>query len=162
MFQDFNFMAYFRELLNNTKFQISSAISFGAALLLLIFKAKTLTLVLTILFLLPFSLIIVSLIEKIYFKIYNVRKRKKDWNNLTAEELNFVSYYIKNNTKTQYVVAYNGTYKDSGIINPLINKKILYIASNMSEFRGESYMTREQCFPFNIHDDAFEFFKDKK
>ena len=77
---------------------------------------------------------------------------------MTHEEIEFVSHYIKNNTKTKYVIAYNGAWRDSGIINPLIHKGILYLASEISEYRGDSWENMDQSFPINIHDDAYKFF----
>lgn len=162
MLSNINFMDYFREVANSTKFQISAAISFGAALFLIWSGDNDpIKIALTILFLFAACMFLISLAEKIGFGIYKEIKKKRNWNNLTPEEIEFVSYYIKNNTKTRYMVIFNGTYRDSGIINPLIGKRILYRASDMSEFRGDSIYDREQCFPFNIHDDAFKFFCEK-
>jgi hypothetical protein len=157
---DISFIDYFKEVAKSTKFQISATVSFGTALFLTWFGEHQVTkILLTILFLFPASMFVTSLIEKAFFWTRQKIRRKHQWNALTPEEIEFVSYYINNNTKTRYVVIYNGTYQDSGIINPLIRKGILYRASNTSEFRGESWMSAEQHFPFNIHDNAFEFFQ---
>ena len=153
---------YFKEVTGSLKFQISAAITFGTALLLVWLKENNeLKILLTILFLFPICMFIGSIIEKAYLLIRNSHQKKVAWNSLTPQEEEFVSYYIKGNTKTRYMPAYNGTYRDSGIINPLIGKHILYIASNMSEFRGESWMSAEQHFPINIRDEAFLFFTKK-
>ena len=93
--------------------------------------------------------------EKIFTIIANKYRRNKAWNNLTDDEQKFLAFYFINKTKTQYVSCYNGTYTDSGIINPLIKKEILYLASNLSEYRGEHWAAREQQFPINITDDAY-------
>lgn len=161
MFSNLNVMDYFKEVSNSTRFQVAATISFGTALILIWINTEIIRILGTILFLFPLSMLITSLIEKIYTKVEQSIKRKKDWNNLTPEEQEFVKFYIKNNTKTRYMIAYNGTWQDSGIVNPLVNKKILYLASNMSEFRGEDWQDMEQRFPFNINDNAFEFFKEK-
>lgn len=162
MLSNFNFSDYFREVANSTKFQISAAVSFGTALFLIWSdNSDPIKITLTILFLFAACMFVTSLAEKAGYGIYKKFKRKKDWNSLTPEEIEFVSYYITNNTKTRYVVANNGTWRDSGIINPLTQKGILYLASNMSEYRGDSWMDSNQTFPFNIHDDAFKFFTKK-
>lgn len=162
MLSNFNFTDYFREVANSTKFQISAAVSFGAALFLIWSENNNpIKVILTILFLFATCMLVASLVEKTGSWIYKRVKRKKEWNNLTPEEMEFVLYYVKNNTKTKYIIAYNGTWSDSGIINPLEQKGILYRASNMSEYRGDSWQNMDQTFPFNIHDAAFEFFKKK-
>lgn len=159
MLSNINFMDYFREVANSAKFQISAAVSFGTALVL-IWSGEDdhIKTIVTILFLFAACMFVISLTEKVFYGIYKKIKKKRDWNNLTPEEITFVSYYIENNTKTRYVVINNGTYRDSGIINPLIDKRILYRASNMSEYRGDSVYTMEQTFPFNIYDEVFSFF----
>lgn len=163
MVSNINFMDYFREVANSAKFQISATLSFGCALYLIWFSASDLLKVtVTVLFLFPVSMLFITLVEKGVFKIYQRYNRSKQWNNLTPEESEVVFHYIRNNTKTKYVIMHNGTYRDSGIINPLIDKGILYIASDMTEYRGNDFLNMEQCLPFNIHDNAFEFFKKKK
>ncbi len=123
MLPNINFMDYFRVIADSTKFQISAIISFGTALFFIWSDDNDPTKVtLTILFLFPVCMLVVSLVEKVGYSIYKKIKRKKDWNDLTPEKAEFISYYIENNTKTRYVNIYNGTYKDSGIINPLIRK----------------------------------------
>jgi hypothetical protein len=103
---------------------------------------------------------IVSTIEETYIFITNHIWRNIAWKKLTPEEETFISHYISENTKTRYMPANNGTYRDSGIINPLIRKGILYIASNMSEFRGE-WLDASQYFPINMTDKAFSYFNVK-
>lgn len=155
-------VSYFKEVAGSLKFQISAAITFGSTLLLVWLEENNqLKIFLTILFLFPTCMFVGSIIEKIYVRISNHRRKKVAWNNLSPQEEEFIAYYIKENTRTRYMPAYNGTYRDSGIINPLIGKRILYLASNMSEFRGESWMSAEQHFPVNIRDDAFSFFTKK-
>lgn len=92
-----------------------------------------------------------------------VHKRLYLWNHLTPEELEFIACYFEKNIRTKYVIAYNGACKDSGTINLLLNKSIIYLASGMSEYRAEggSCMSADQYFPFNIYEDAFTFFKRK-
>lgn len=155
-------MDYFREVANSAKFQISAAISFGTALVLIwLDDNDPVKITLTVLFLFAACMFIVSLIEKIGYGIYKRIKKNRDWNNLTPEETEFIKHYIQSDTKTRYQVAYNGTWQDSGVITLLKQKRIIYLASTTSEFRGESWMSAEQTFPFNIHDDAFKFFKKK-
>ena len=157
---------YFKEVTNSTKFQLSATITFGTAMVLIwIDSTKITEIIFTILFLFPTCMLLSSLVEKIfsffmgiYVSFDQERKKKAAWENLTPEEIEFIQYYIMNNTKTRYVRIFNGTYQDSGIINPLISKGILYMASKTSEFRGDSIFDAEQTFPFNIHDEAFEFF----
>lgn len=155
-------ISYFKEVGSSLKVQISAAITFGTALILVWTKnSDNLKITLTILFLFPALMFIFSLLEKLCLFIKKERQQQKLWSNLTPEEVEFISYYVKNNTKTRYMTANNGTYQDSGIINPLIAKNILYIASSMSEFRGESRQSMRQQFPINIQDKAFGFFTKK-
>ncbi len=162
MFPNINFMDYFKEVANSTRFQISASVSFGTALVQIWLENNDpVKITFIVLFLFATCMFIVSIIEKIFGFIYSEVRRRKDWKNLTSEELEFVKYYINGQTKTRYVVAYNGTWSDSGIINPLCEKGILYLASNISEYRGESFMTMEQNFPFNIHDKAYDYFAKK-
>jgi len=162
MFNLNHVLNYFKEVASSLKFQISSTITFGAALLLVWSKENDQQkILLTILFIFPLCMFLGSIIEKFFLLIRKKIQQKVDWNNLTPIEQQFISYYINNNTRTRYMTAYNGTYTDSGIINPLISKGILYIASRMSEYRGESWMSAEQQFPINIHDKAFAFFAKK-
>ena len=162
MFSLKDVVGYFKEVTSSLKFQISAAITFGSALLLVWLKENNeLKILLTILFLFPTCMFVGSIGEKIYVRISNHQRKKVAWNNLSPQEERFVAYYTKENTRTRYMPAYNGTYTDSGIINPLISKRILYLASNMSEFRGESWMDAEQHFPINISDEAFAFFTKK-
>lgn len=99
----------------------------------------------------------IAFVEIIVF-LHHWNREKNIWSNLTEEEKSFIDYYVERKTKTRYVTVYNGTYTNSGIINPLIQKKILYLASNMSEYRGESRMSAKQQFPINIHDGAYKYF----
>jgi len=161
MFNLKELISYFKEVASSSKFQISASITFGMALLLVWLKENDqLKIFLTILFLFPLCMFVGSIIEKIYLLIRNYHYQKIAWKNLTPQEEEFISYYTKGNTKTQYMPVYNGTYAESGIINPLINKQILYIASNLSEYRGD-WMDGQQYFPINIHDKAFLFFTKK-
>lgn len=159
MFNLDQIFSYFKTLASTSlKFQISAAITFGTALVLVwLNEDNELKIFLTILFLFTFCMVTSLIIEKIYIAYRKKKRRSKDWNSVTQDELDFLSYYIKNKTKTRYVPCPNGTYQDSGIINPLIKKEILYVASTMSEFRGSEF-NREQQFPINIHDTAYEFF----
>lgn len=151
---------YFKAVSGSIKFQLSAALAFGAALVLLwIKKGSELQILLTILFLFPIFMFFGTLIEKIFLFLKNETQRKRDWTNLTPEECNSIQHYVNNNTKTQYVLINNGTYRDSGTINPLIHKGILYIASDVSEYRGNDFMSMNQYYPINIQDRAFEFFK---
>jgi len=157
-----NFMAYFQAVFNNVRFRISSAVTFGVVLLLILPNGDNpIKILFTILFLFPFCMLVVPFLEYICNAITIKIRRSSDWSNLSPEEIEFISYYIKNETKTRYVVVCNGTWHDSGIINPLVSKKILYLASNESEFRGNSWATAGQYLPFNIYDDAFRFYKKK-
>lgn len=105
-----------------------------------------------------FSLFSGIAIAELVIKVGNIfYKRFYLWKSLTEEENIFVSYYIRNNTKTQYVTAYNGACVSSGTINLLLKKRIIYLASQMSEYRDN-----KQQFPFNIYNDAFYFFKRHK
>ncbi|PIR00428.1 MAG: hypothetical protein COV66_06785 [Nitrospinae bacterium CG11_big_fil_rev_8_21_14_0_20_45_15] len=162
MLSNFNFIDFFREVAKSTKFQISAAVSFGVALFLIWSeKNDPVKVTLTILFLFAACMLVSSLAEKFGCWILKKIKRNKDWNTLTPEEKEFVSHYILNNTKTRYVITFNGAWRDSGIINPLIHKGVLYLASEISEYRGDSWEIMEQTFPINIHDDAFKFFTKK-
>lgn len=148
---------YFMEVAKSTKIQISAAFTLVVPLYLIWHGDKDYAkLTVTILFLFPTSMLIIFLLEKICFGISSYIKRRKQWNSLTPEEIKFISYYITKNTQTRYVSARYGTYSDSGIINGLIVKEILYMASNISEFREGG-----QTLPFNITDRAFSFFKKK-
>ena len=160
MFSLEQIISYFKEVARSIKFQLSAIVTFGSVLWLVWFKeGSEIKIILTILFLFPLCIFLFSIVEKaILFFIAKV-ERRKHLNNLTPEELEFISYYTDNDTKTRYMPCINGTYKDSGIINPLITKNILYIASNMSEYRGDHWMSKEQYLPINIHDDIFAYFK---
>lgn len=161
MFTADQIATYVKSLIESVKVQVSAAITFGTVLALVWFnnEGNELKIFLTVLFLFPLTILVYSLIEKVLLTIKTSAKKKKDWVNLTPEELNFIESYIKRNSKVRYVTVYNGTYRDSGIIQLLTEKNIIYRASSMSEFRGEDWMSREQQFPFNIHDEAFTFFK---
>ena len=160
MFSLKEIIGYFKEVASSVKFQLSAAITFGTALALVWLNQEEndLKIFLTILFLFPVCMFVIGLIEKIYLAVRNNRRRIKAWNNLTIDERRFLAYYLTNKTKTRYVSCRNGTYSDSGYINPLISKGILYLGSRMSEFRGEDWMSMEQQFPINIHDKAYEYF----
>ena len=95
-------MDYLREVANSAQFQISAAVSFGTALFLIWSGDNEPTkIVLTILFLFAACMFVTSLAEKLGYGIYKKIKRKNDWNNLTPEELDFVSYYIKKKHQNQ-------------------------------------------------------------
>lgn len=155
-------MDYFREVANSAKFQLSATISFGTALyLILVDGSEIVRILLTILFLFPACMFVISLCEKIFYYIYKLRKMNKDWNNLTPKEEEFLSFYIKNNTRTKYVeVVYGGAYEDSGTIDILCRKRIIYRASERAEQRPNQ-LCGDYSFPFNIYDKAFLFFKKK-
>lgn len=151
---------YFKEISSSLKFQLSAAVTFGVALFMVWFgEDNELKIFLTVLFLFPTCMFLGAIIEKLYITISKYKDKKKKWSNLSREELDYIKYYIDNETKMRYVPVYNGTYENSGIINPLISKNILYLASKVSEFRGEDFYSREQTFPINITDEALEFFK---
>ena len=159
MLSNINFMDYFRAVANSAKFQISAAVSFGAALILTWYLPEDfIKITLTLLFLFPVCMFTITLCEKLWYFFYQKYKTHKEWNNLTQAEDEFIDYYIKHKTKTRYMVIYNGTYRDSGVINLLLKKKILYLASNVSEYRGDSIYDMEQYMPFNINDKAYEHF----
>jgi hypothetical protein len=88
-------------------------------------------------------------------------RRHVIWGDMTAQELEFLSYYISNNTRIRYVAVFNGTYKDSGVIELLVRKRIIYLASTLSEFRSDGYHSATQQFPFNIYPGAYKFFRKK-
>lgn len=162
MMQPINAMDYFRAVANSVKFQISAAISFGGALLLIwLTEGEFIKIALTIFFLFAFSMLLISIFEKIWQIISVKIRRKKEWSNLTPEETEIISYYISKNTKTKYVECANGTYSDSGLYKPLINKGILYLSSNIPEYRAEDDYGMNFYVPINIHDNAFEFFSKK-
>jgi len=151
---------YFKEVTGSIKFQLSSAVTFGTALLLVWLKEDNeKKIFLTILFLFPICMFVGTIVERAFSFVRSQVRQRRSWKNLTPEEIMFVSFYIQQNTKTRYVPIFNGTYRDSGIINPLIQKGILYLASSMSEFRGDDFMSKEQHFPINIRDNAFDYYK---
>lgn len=159
MFSNINLMDYFKEVANSTRFQISASISFGTALVQIwVGDTDPVKITMIVLFLFATCMFIVSIIETIFSIIRRRITKQKDWSNLTSEEIEFIRYYITKQTKTRYVVAYHGTWTDSGVINPLCEKDILYLASSMSEYRGEHWMAMDQTFPFNIHDKAYDHF----
>jgi hypothetical protein len=162
MFNINDIINYFKEVNSGVKFQLSAIVTFGAALTLVWLKEDNeLKIFLTFLFLFPLCMFVFGLIEKVYMFIRCRNNRIKAWNSLTFDERRFLLYYLINKTKTQYIPCINGTYTDSGIINPLIHKKILYLGSTMSEYRGEDWMSMEQHFPINIHDLAYEYLRNK-
>lgn len=142
--------------------QFVCAVSFGVPLY---FFYETLDiswrLVLSIVCLLALVSLTYTISEKTYMSIRRWLKKREGWKNLSSEELEYIKYYITENTIMRYVPAYNGTYQNSGIINPLRAKGILYLASNESEWRGESWMSAGHEFPININDNAFQYFKKK-
>lgn len=148
-------MNLLKEIKKSVTFQVSCAITFGVLLLLSWLKEPSeLNFFLVFLFLLPFSLSLLNLINNLVTTILIQLRLRKNRNNLTIEEANFISYYLLNKTKTRYAPCFNGTYKNSGIINPLIHKKILYLASTLSEYRNS-----EQHFPINIYDNSYSFYE---
>jgi len=160
MFNAEQIAAYFKAVAKDIKTQVSAAVSFGTGLFLLWYRqGSELKIFITILFIFPICMFFCSIVEKIILASRNQIRIRKSWRDLTPDELAFLSFYVSNNTRTRYVPIYNGTYQDSGIINPLIAKGILYLASQMSEYRGDSWMSAMQHFPINIHDKAFSFFK---
>jgi ABC-type multidrug transport system fused ATPase/permease subunit len=149
---------YFKALSASIKFQIAATISFGVALVLGLFTDyKFPIIVLAIFFLFAVSVFILTIAEK----VLNAILRRRSWENLTPQEEEFIGVYLKKNEKVRYMYVFNGTYRDSGIINPLISKGILYRASNMSEYRGKSWQSMNQYIPINMHDRAFSFFMKK-
>lgn len=162
MFEGFNPTEYFKETLRSTKFQISSFLSFGAALALICLEEDSLAKIFfTILFTFPLCIFVLSLCEKIYLKTIAAFKKHQDWNFLSKGEEDFIIFYITNKTKTRYVTSYNGACKDCGVFHPLIKKNILYYASDVSEYRGDSWQSMSQEFPINITDDAYRYFEKK-
>ena len=152
-------ISFFKEAAGSTKLLISATIAFGAALVLVWPQENNeLKISVIILFLFFLCMLLLNLGEKIYSAWASKRRQTKAWDNLTKDEHNFLAYYFTNKTKTRYIPCCNGTYTNSGIINLLISKGILYLGSNMSEFREENGMPPEQYFPINIHDKAYEFF----
>lgn len=157
-------LQYAEALIRSTKLQFVCAVSFGIPLLFYYEDIELLLKITLLVFaLLPLSALFFSFGECLK-KLYEGHKKKTDklkkWNDLTNEEIEFVRYYIKENTKCRYVSAHHGAPRDSGIVNMLRAKGILYLANNQSEFRG-TWQSGTHCFPFNIYDDAFEFFKKK-
>jgi Super-infection exclusion protein B len=148
---------YINSLSKSLKLQISAIVSFGIPLYLVVHDENNyIKLSLILLFLFPFCFFILSICEKLFSYFYKNYRRRIVWNNLTPHEEDFLMYYINQNTKTRYMPAINGAQKDSGIITPLIYYEILYIASNMTEFRNGAPQV-----PINMTDEAFNFFKIK-
>ena len=151
-------LAHFKELASSSKIQISVAISFGIAIFLFWGQINNeLKIPLVILFLFSTCMPSLSLIKKTFLYL----NKLKSWKNLTPEEIKFIEYYVINNTKTRYMSCRNGTYKDSGIINPLIDKGIFFLASRTSEYRVQPSGLKEQSLPININDQAFKYFMKK-
>lgn len=73
----------------------------------------------------------------------NLKRLQKNLHKLTPEEKEFLSGYIKNNTRTQ-----SAHYSD-GMINGLIAATIIYRSSNVS--------SHHMSFPYNIQPWAWEY-----